>query len=66
MTAEQSSEMPLSVIGSYLAGILLAFGISCAYHAFSYNRFVVVITSAVAKFSTYDSNSDFLQGIREA
>ena len=50
--------------GSYLAGILLASGVSCTYHVFSYNRVVVVITSAVANFSTYDSNSDFSQGIR--
>lgn len=61
----QHSEMPVCLIVSYLAGIFVASVISCTYHAFSYNRAVVVITWAVAKFSTYDSNGDFTQGIRD-
>lgn len=51
---------------SYLTGILLASGISCTQHGSSYNRVVVVIISAVARFSIYDSDSDFSQGVRGA
>ena len=50
---------------TYLAGVLLAFGVSCAHHAFGYDGVVVVVTGAVAKLLTYDSHSDFSQGIRE-
>lgn len=49
---------------SYLTGVLLASGVSCTQHGSSYNRVVVVIISAVARFSIYDSDSHFSQGIR--
>lgn len=52
--------------GSYLAGILLALGISRTYQLFSYDGAVVVITWAVANLSADDGNSDFLQGVRDA
>ena len=49
---------------AYLAGILVASGITGTYHVLGYDRFVVVVALAVTAFSTYDGNGDFSQGVR--